>query len=78
MGCSFGDHNMNALEDEMRIRKCEKKETLLGWGREKKQSKVRRGKRKGMRREEQAVDEEGTTYKAGAFSTTFFKNIFGY
>ena len=32
-------------------------------------------RRKG--REEQAVDEEGTTYKAGAFSTTFSKYSFG-
>ena len=31
-------------------------------------------RRKGM--EEQAVDEEGTTYKAGAFSTTFSKIFF--
>ena len=38
---------------------------------EKKQRKVRNRRRKGG--EEQAVDEEGTTYKAGAFSTTFCK-----
>ena len=45
------------------------------WEQEKKQRKVRNGRRKG--REEQAVDEEGTTYKAGAFSTTFCKYSFG-
>ena len=55
---------MNALEleDNMRIRRCEKKETLEH---EKKQRKVRKRRSKG--REEQAVDEEGTTYEAWAF-----------
>ena len=42
---------------------------------EKKQRKVRNRRRKG--REEQAVDEEGTSYKAGAFSTTFWKYFLG-
>ena len=37
--------------------------------------KVRNRKRKGG--EEQAVDEEGTTYKAGAFSTTFCEYFLG-
>ena len=50
-------------------------ETLLGWGQGKKQRKVRRRKRKG--REEQAVDEEGTIYKARALSTTFCKYFLG-
>ena len=66
MGCSVGEYNMNALEleDKMRIRKCDKKpeETQEE---EKKQRKVRKRRRKG--REEQAVNEEGTTYKAAAF-----------
>ena len=56
----------------MRIRRCEKKETL---GQEKGLRKVRRRKSKG--REEQAVDEKGTTYKAGVFSTTFCKYFLG-
>ena len=42
---------------------------------EKKQRKVRNRRRKG--KEEQAVDEEGTTYKDGAFSTTFCKYFLG-
>ena len=41
----------------------------------KEQRKVRNRRKKG--REEQAVDEEGTTYKAGAFSTTFCKYFLG-
>ena len=67
MGCSVGEYNMITLElgDKMRTRRCEKKETLE---QEKKQMRVRKRRRKG--RGEQAVDEEGTTYEAGAFSTT--------
>ena len=34
-------------------------------------------KKKKERQGEQAVGEEGTTYKAGAFSTTFSKYSFG-
>ena len=63
MGCSVGEYNMNALEraltNKMRIRKCETLEQ------EKKQRKVRKRRRKG-RDSEQAVDEEGKTYEAGA------------
>ena len=46
MGCSVGEYNMNALEleDKMRIRMCEKKETRE---QEKKQRKVRKRRRKG-------------------------------
>ena len=66
MDCSVGElkNNMNALklEEKMWTRKCEKKETLE---QEKRQTKVRKSRRKG--RKEQAVDEEGTTYEAGAF-----------
>ena len=42
---------------------------------EKKQRKVRNRRRKG--RKEQAVDVEGTTYKAGAFSKSFCKYFLG-
>ena len=76
-GCTAGgygllswrvQHECLELEDKIHIRKCaEKKETLE---QEKKQRKVRNRRRKG--REEQAVDEEGTTYKAGAFSCNNF------
>ena len=63
MGCSVGEYrHAQKIEDKMRLRKCEKKETLE---QEKKQRKVRKRRRKG--REEQAVDEEGTTYETRAF-----------
>ena len=45
------------------------------WEQGKKQRKVRNRRRKG--REEQAVDDEGRTYKAGAFTTTFCKYFLG-
>ena len=63
MGCPVGVYTINALEleDKMRVHKCQKKEAEE----EKKQRKVRKRRRKG--REEQTVDEEGTTYEAGAF-----------
>ena len=73
IGCSVSEYNMNALEleDKMRIRKCEEKETLE---QEKTQRKVRKRRRKG--REDQAVDEEGTIYETGAFCTTFCRYFF--
>ena len=76
MGCSVGEYNMNALEQEdtVRIRKCERnlKDTLEE---KKKQRKVR--KRIGKGGEEQAVNEEGTNYEVGAFWTTFCKYFLG-
>ena len=77
MGCSVGEYNINALEPEDKM--CNSKEweedSSTPWEQDKKQRKVRNRRRKG--REEKAVDEEGTTYKAGTFSTTFWKYSFG-
>ena len=77
MGCSVGEYNINALEleDKMCIRKSEKRIEILHENKE--SSRGRSEKEEGKGREEQAVDEEDTTYKAGAFSTTFSKYSFG-
>ena len=77
MGCSVGEYNINALEleNKMCICKSEKRIETLHGNKKRSREKVRNRRRKG--REEQAVDEEGTTYKAGAFSTTFCKYSFG-
>ena len=77
MGCSVGEYNINALEleDKMCIRKSEKRIEILHENKESSRGRSEKRRRKG--REEQDVDEEGTTYKAGAFSTTFSKYSFG-
>ena len=63
MGCSVGVFTARQLqgEDRKRLRSSKRKESEA----EKKQRKVRRRRRKGL--EEQAADQEGVTYKAGAF-----------
>ena len=77
MGCSVGEYNINALELEDKTVSSQewKEDRNTPWEQEKKQRKVRNRRRKS--REEQAVDEKGTTYKAGAFSTTFWKYFSG-
>ena len=77
MGCSVGEYNINALEleDKMCIRKSEKRIEILHENKESSRGRSEKRRRKG--REEQDVGEEGTTYKAGAFSTTFSKYSFG-
>ena len=63
MGCSVGVFTARQLqgEDRKRLRSSKRKESEA----EKKQRKVRRRRRKGL--DEHAADQEGVTYKAGAF-----------